>query len=215
VTSSHHRLQTLGEEIANAVSHGGGAVAALIALPVLIAHALTAGKSGVEIFAVSVFGISQIILYLASTLYHSLTHGPAKRLFRVLDHCAIYILIAGTYTPFALGVFKDSWGWTMFAVVWGLATSGILLKSLGRATHPVLSGGIYLAMGWLVLLAAEPLMEVLPRAGLYWLIAGGAAYSLGVTFFALDSRVSYAHFAWHLFVLAGSVCHFVAVLGYA
>jgi len=196
------------------VSHGAGVLAALAAIPVLVVDAVAGGRPGVEVFAVTVFGLSIFVLYLASTLYHALPRGPAKRVFRVLDHSAIYVLIAGSYTPFALGVFMDSWGWTMFAVIWGLAGAGVLLKSLSRV-HPIVSSAIYVGMGWLALAAGEPLLADLPRAGLGWLLAGGIAYTFGVVFFVLDEKLRFAHFTWHLFVLAGTACHFVAVLGYA
>jgi hemolysin III len=209
------RLQTLGEEIANSISHGCGALASVAATPVLIANGLATGKSGLELFGLAIFGAALGLLYVASTLYHALPHGGAKSVFRILDHSAIYVLIAGTYTPFALGVFKEAWGWAMFSLIWALAALGILLKTLGRGGHPLVSSGLYLALGWLVLVAAEPLFSVLPREGLAWVVAGGASYTLGVVFFALDDRIRYAHFGWHLFVLAGSACHFVAVFGYA
>ena len=208
------RVQTFGEELANAISHGAGALLALAAIPVLVVDALAGGRPAVEIFAVSVFGATMLALYLASTFYHALPHGAAKRVFWVLDHAAIYLLIAGTYTPFALGIFMDSWGWSMFALVWGLAAAGVLLKCLGTGVHPALSAGLYLAMGWLALVALDPLLTELSRAGLAWVVAGGIAYTLGVAFFALDARVRYAHFIWHLFVLTGTACHFVAVLVY-
>lgn len=229
------RPQTLGEEIANAVSHGTGALLAMAAIPVLVVDAVTGGDPAVEVFAVIVFGVTMLLMYLTSTLYHALplgaevrpasrsataagahsAGGVAKQVFRLLDHSAIYLLIAGTYTPFALGAFYDDWGWPMFGLVWGLATAGVVLKCLAGARHPVLSTLLYLAMGWLVLAAAEPLFTRLPAAGLTWLLAGGIAYTLGVVFFVLDDRVRYAHFTWHLFVLAGTGCHFWAVLAYA
>lgn len=225
------RPQSLGEEIANAVSHGAGALAAVAAIPVLMVDAVTGGGGAVEVFAVAVFGATMLIMYLTSTLYHALPartrpagvhpaagngagHG-AKSLFWLLDHAAIYLLIAGTYTPFALGAFREHWGWPMFALVWGLAAAGVLLKCLRGARHPVLSTVLYLGMGWLVVAAAEPLFSELPAAGLGWLAAGGIAYTVGVIFYVLDERVRYAHFAWHLFVLAGTACHFWAVLVYA
>lgn len=215
------RAQSLGEEIANAVSHGAGAVAAVAALPVLLVDSVLRSEPAVELFASAVFGASVILMYLISTLYHALPSGVlvgsgrAKRLFHLLDHCAIYVLIAGTYTPFALGAFRDDWGWPMFCLVWGLALAGVMLKWLGAGRHPAVSSGLYLAMGWLVLTAADPLFHSLPAAGFAWLLAGGLAYSFGVVFFVLDSRWRYAHLAWHLFVLAGTTCHFVAVLRYA
>lgn len=209
------RLQTLGEEIANSISHGCGALASIAAIPVLVVNGLADGRPGIELFGLTIFGGALGLLYFTSTLYHALPSGGAKRVFQVLDHSAIYVLIAGTYTPFALGVFKEAWGWAMFSLIWALAGLGILLKALGRGSHPLISSGLYLAMGWLALMVAEPLFSVLPREGLAWVVAGGVSYTLGVVFFALDQRIRYAHFAWHLFVLAGSTCHFVAVFGYA
>lgn len=214
------RPQSLGEEIANSVSHGAGALLALAAIPVLLVHTLAGGGGAVDVFAVTLFGASMLALYLASTVYHALPagrdgRGTAKHVFRVIDHAAIYLLIAGTYTPFALGVFKASWGWSMFALIWSLAIAGVLLKCFATRLHPALSTAVYLGMGWLALAAVDPLLEDLPRAGLAWLVAGGLAYTVGVVFYVLDHRLRYAHFAWHLFVLAGSACHFVAVLGYA
>lgn len=216
------RTQSLGEELANAISHGAGAAAALAALPWLVVHAVTSGRDAAAVFAFTLFGVTLFLLYLASTLYHALPlgdrrlgKGRAKNLFRLFDHCAIYLLIAGTYTPFALGAFRDSWGWPMFAVIWALAASGVTLKTLGLANHPIVSATIYIGMGWCALFTLDPLLTELPRAGLYWLIAGGVAYTLGVVPFALDERMRYGHFGWHLFVLTGSVCHFVAVVRYA
>lgn len=215
------RTQSLGEEIANAVSHGAGAFAALLLLPVLLLQPIQAGRDAVAVFAFGLFGVTLLLLYLASTLYHALPlgrspkRGRAKRIFRLFDHCAIYLLIAGSYTPFALGVFRDSWGWPMFAAIWSLATAGVTLKVLGLARHPAVSASIYLGMGWCALFTLDPLLIELPRAGLYWLIAGGVAYTLGVIPFILDERFRYGHFGWHLFVLAGSACHVVAVLRYA
>jgi hemolysin III len=156
-----------------------------------------------------------VLLYLASTLYHALPSGQAKRVFRVIEHSAIFLLIAGTYTPFTLGVLRGAWGWTLLGLVWGLALTGVTLKAMNRLNHPVATTGLYLLMGWLIVIAARPLSEHLPAPGLGWLIAGGLAYTLGVVFFALDSRVRYGHFIWHLFVLAGTACHAVAVLAYA
>jgi hemolysin III len=208
------RRQGLGEEIANSVSHGLGLVLALIATPFLI---ITTAKraDGISIAAAAIFAVSMMLLYGASMMYHALAHNRAKRIFKVLDHGAIYILIAGTYTPFMLGVLRGPWGWTLFGLVWGMAILGVVLKSTDRMSHPYLSTGLYLLMGWLVLIAIKPLIAVLPWAGLWWLVAGGLAYTAGVIFYAGDSRWRYAHFIWHLFVLAGTVCHFVAVYGYA
>jgi hemolysin III len=156
-----------------------------------------------------------VLLYLTSTLYHALPAGRAKRIFLKLDHGAIYLFIAGSYTPFALGALAGSWGWTLFGLVWSLAAVGITLKTFGRLSQTWLSTGLYLVMGWLVLIAAVPLMQKVPLPGIELLVAGGLAYSAGVVFFVLDSRLRYAHAVWHGFVAAGTACHFFAVLGFA
>jgi len=200
----------LGEEIANAISHGVGLAGALAATPILILTAIHYGTVW-TILGASVFGISMVLLYLASTLYHALPGRRVKRLFQILDHSAIYLLIAGTYTPFTFGVLRGSLGWTLFGVVWGLALFGVILKGTGRMNHPWLSTGLYLLMGWLVVLAIHTLWLHLPTASLVWLIAGGLCYTVGVIFYAAD-HLRYAHFIWHLFVLAGTTCHFFSVL---
>jgi hemolysin III len=202
-----------GEEIANSVSHGVALLLAAFGLPVLI---VSAGRHGspATIVGASVFGATLVGLYLASTLYHALPHSRAKRVWRLIDHVAIYLLIAGTYTPFTLGVLRGTWGWTLFGLVWTLAIAGILMRLLAGLRLPVLSVGLYLLMGWLAVIAAGPLLERLPRPGLAWLVAGGLSYTAGVAFYAAR-RVPYAHFVWHLFVMAGSACHYVAVLFYA
>jgi len=206
-------MQTRGEEIANSVSHGLGLLASLAATPVLIYAAVQRGSTGVLV-GVSLFGASMILLYLASTLYHALTAERAKRVFKILDHGAIFLLIAGTYTPFTLGVLKGAWGWTLFGLVWGLAVLGVVLKAWGGARSSAVSTGLYLAMGWLILIAIRPLWLNLPLGGLIWLLAGGLAYTAGTGFYAAR-RMPYAHFIWHLFVLAGTACHFVAVYAFA
>ena len=207
------RNQSLGEEIANSVSHGIALLAAICALPFLVvpaSHLPIASLIGTAVFAATM-----ILLYLTSTLYHALPASPAKRLFQKLDHSAIYLFIAGSYTPFALGVLSGAWGWTLFGLVWSLAAMGIMLKIFERLTHPWFSTGLYLVMGWLVLIAAVPLVERVPFPGLMWLVAGGLSYTVGVVFFVLDSRIRYSHTVWHAFVTAGTGCHFLAVLGYA
>lgn len=166
------------------------------------------------IVGTGIFAATVALLYLTSTLYHALPPGRAKRVFRILDHGAIYLLIAGTYTPFTLGVLRGPWGWTLLGLIWALALAGIVLKSVGGVRLPRLSTSLYLAMGWLVLVAAKPLWQAMPASGLFWLIAGGVAYTAGVAFY-VARRLRYAHFVWHLFVLAGTACHFVAVLRYA
>ncbi|MCB0043673.1 MAG: hemolysin III family protein, partial [Caldilinea sp.] len=186
------RPQTTGEEVANSVTHGLGALGALAAAPLLIAAAWRAGDA-LNVTAAAVFAATLLLLYLGSTLYHALPHGPAKRLFKRLDHCAIYLLIAGTYTPFAFGVLRGAWGWTLFGLVWGLALFGVLLKLGGALDRPRLSTALYVVMGWLALIAAVPLWQGLSAWTLAWLLAGGIAYSAGVAFFVSDDRVRYHH----------------------
>lgn len=208
------REQSQGEEIANSISHGIGLVAALAGIPFLILHAARHGDAGFLVGA-SVFSATILLLYLASTLYHALPAGRAKRVFRVIEHSAIFLLIAGTYTPFTLGVLRGAWGWSLFGVVWGLAVAGVALKAFEKTSHPILSTSLYLLMGWVVVVAVDPLMARLPTAGLLWLVAGGLSYTAGVAFFATDSRLLYGHLIWHLFVMAGTTCHYFAVLWYA
>jgi hemolysin III len=203
----------VGEEIANAVSHGVALAAALAAAPLLIVHAARRGHAAFVIGA-SVFSATVIFLYLASTLYHSLPQGRAKHVFRIIEHGAIFLLIAGTYTPLALGVLWGPWGWTLVALIWVLAAAGVLLESLGGLRHPALAMALYLGMGWLIVVAAKPLWLRVPASGLALLALGGVAYSAGVAFYAAK-RVRYAHFVWHLFVVAGTVCHFIAIRSFA
>ncbi len=208
------RVQSLGEEVANSVSHGVALIAAVAALPVLVIGALGDGRA-VAVVGACIFGATMVLLYLVSTLYHALPAGKAKRTFLVLDHSAIFLFIAGTYTPFTLGVLGGAWGWSLFGIVWGLAVVGIVLKGVFGVRYQALSTSLYLAMGWLVVIAAKPLVTQVPWSGLLWLAAGGLAYTIGVVFFVLDGRLRYAHFVWHLFVIVGTSCHFVAVLRYA
>ncbi len=208
------REQSAGEEIANTLSHGLAALAALAALPLLVIGAARDGSTA-GIVGASIFGVTMLLLYLASSIYHALPAGRAKRVFLRLDHCAIFLLIAGTYTPFTLGALHGAWGWALFGTVWGLALTGIVLKAVFGARYQALSTALYLAMGWLVVVAAQPMLRAVPTAGLLWLLAGGLAYTAGVGFFLADGRVRYAHFVWHLFVVAGSFFHFLAVLDYA
>ena len=209
---SSERVQTRGEEIANSVSHGVGFLAAVATIPVLVIGALNDGAAAVV--GATIFGATMALLYFTSTLYHALAPNRAKRVFQILDHAAIYLLIAGTYTPFTLGVLRGAWGWTLFGVIWGLAAIGIFLKSVRGIRYPRLSTAVYLMMGWLILIAMKPLVNNVPAWGLFWLAAGGVAYTAGVGFYAA-TRVRYAHFVWHLFVLTGTACHFVAVLRYS
>ena len=211
---SSQRAQTFGEELANSISHGVGLLGSIAAMPILVIGAASDGR--VAVIGASVFGATMLLLYLASTIYHALPAGNAKRVFVLVDHCAIFLMIAGTYTPFTLGVLRGSWGWSLFGVVWGLAIFGILFKVLvGPRRYQGLSTCLYLAMGWLVLVAVQPVLNSVPVPGLLWILAGGLAYTLGVAFFLIDGRVRFAHTVWHLFVVVGSFCHFVAVFWYA
>lgn len=208
-----HRAQTLGEEIANSVSHGVALLAALVGAPVLL---YTASKLGTaNIVGAALYTATMVLLYLTSTLYHALPPGRTKRIFGKLDHGAIYLFIAGSYTPFALGALGGPWGWTLFGLVWGMAALGITLKAFDRLSHPWLSTGLYLAMGWLVLIAVVPLVERVATPGLVLLVAGGLAYTVGVVFFVLDSRLRYAHAVWHGFVAMGTGLHYFAIMRYA
>jgi len=207
------RPQTLGEEIANSISHGVALLAAIVGVPFLFASSHHLGAANV--IGASVFAAALVLLYLTSTLYHALPPGRAKRIFLKLDHGAIYIFIAASYTPFALGAMAGPWGWTLFGLVWSFAAVGVTLKAFDRLTHPWLSTGLYLGMGWLVLIAAVPLVERIAFDGIALLVAGGLAYTLGVVFFMLDSRVRYSHAVWHSFVVAGTGLHYFAVLRYA
>ena len=208
------RDQSRNEELANSVSHGIGLLASIIGAPFLIVHAAQNGDAKF-IVGVIVFAVTAILLYLASTLYHILPTGKIKNVFNIIDHSIIFLLIAGTYTPFTLGVLSGAWGWTLFGIVWGLAFIGVLLKILKMASHPIVSNGLYLLMGWVVVIAIEPLMARMATVGLLWLLAGGLFYTAGIVFFVTDSRIKYGHLIWHLFVLAGTVCHYFAVLWYA
>lgn len=208
------REQSPGEEIANSVSHGIALAAALAATPFLVIDAVRRGDPG-YIAGAGIFAATMVLLYLASTLYHALPAGKAKRVFRIIEHSAIFLLIAGTYTPFTLGVLRGAWGWTLLALVWAIALVGVALKAFERISHPVISTGLYLFMGWLILIAAYPMYERVPVPGLLWLVAGGLAYTAGVVFFVADTRLRYGHFIWHLFVMAGTACHYFAVLWYA
>jgi hemolysin III len=211
--SARLRPQTFGEELANAVSHGLGFLLAAASLPILVVSAGERGAAGVV--GAVVFAVTMLLLYLASALYHALPAGRAKAVFARLDHAAIYVFIAGSYTPFALGALRGGWGWSLFGVVWGCAVVGVLLKGFDRLRHPGWSTGLYVAMGWLVLVAAGPLVERVAPAGLALLVAGGVSYTAGAAFFLLDSKLRYGHFVWHLFVLGGSTCHFFAALWHA
>jgi hemolysin III len=206
------RVQSLGEEIANSVSHGIGFLAAVAVTPWMISVAAREGTIA-NVVGVSVFAATMMLMYLTSTLYHALPGPRVKHVFRILDHNAIYLLIAGTYTPLVLGVLYGAWGWTLFGLVWGLALAGIILKSISGVKYHGVSLAIYVAMGWIVLIAVKPLLEKMPAPGIAWLVAGGVCYTGGIWFYR-HKEMPYSHTIWHLFVIAGTVCHVVAVIGY-
>jgi len=214
IHSNPSRNQSKREEIANSISHGIGLAAAIIGTPFLIISALDQGDVAF-IVGVSVFSMSMLLLYLSSTLYHSLPIGETKRCFRIIEHSAIFVLIAGTYTPLTLGVLHGAYGWTLFGIVWGFAISGIVLKAIYKSSYPIISTAFYLVMGWLAVIAVEPLFTRMSNAGLIYLIVGGMFYTGGVVFFATDHRLRYGHMIWHLFVIAGTTCHYVVILRYA
>lgn len=214
MNSMRHRAQTFGEELANSISHGIGFALAVASLPLLVVFGTPDGGV-MNVVAACVFSATMMLLYFVSTLYHAMPAGRTKALLNRLDHAAIYIFIAGSYTPFVFGVLRGPWGWSLFGVVWTLAALGVAAKLMNRLSHPLLSTGLYVAMGWVALVAAGPLLGRMPLAGLAWLVAGGLAYTAGAVVFLFDSRLRYGHFAWHLFVLAGSICHFFAALWYA
>ena len=199
----------------NAITHLIGVVLALIGTIVAVNLAAQHGGGARTIAAVSIYGAMLVILYLSSTLYHSLRAGKAKQLFHIFDHCSIYLLIAGTYTPFTLTVLRGPWGWWLFGIVWTLAAIGILKDIFFPGRYRPVSIVLYLLMGWLVLAAYGPLQRALPHPGVILRAAGGLAYTIGVAFFAMSKRVAYSHGIWHLFVMGGSVCHYFAVVRYA
>jgi hemolysin III len=210
----HPAVQThyhLGDILANAITHGIGAALAVAGGIYLIA-ASTRGTVW-QVVSCSIFAATLVLVYLCSTLYHSLVRTRARHVFQVLDHAAIYLLIAGTYTPFTLVSLRGPVGWTLFGVVWGLAAAGVIFKSFAVGRYQVASALVYLFQGWFVVVAARPLVQAIGWHGIMWLGAGGLAYTLGIVFFALDSR-RYFHAAWHLFVLAGSAAHYFAILFY-
>ena len=199
-------------ETANSITHGLGAILSVLALVLLVVSAALHGTAR-HVLSAAIFGATLVLLYTMSTLYHALSNPRAKRVFHILDHSAIYLLIAGTYTPFCLATLKGGWGWSLFGVIWGLAALGVGFKSVFTGRLQALSTGVYLGMSWLVLVAAVPLWRALPGAGVAWLMAGGFFYTLGVVFYAWH-KLKFHHAVWHLFVLGGSLCHVVAILGF-
>jgi hemolysin III len=207
------RVQSPSEEIANSLSHGLGAVLAALFSPQLIRNALHAGTD--DALAAVVYCASMIVLFSVSAAYHWLPAGRTKELLRRLDHAAIFLFIAGTYTPFMLGSLADHGGYWVLGLVWLIATAGIVAKCANRLNHPVLSTALYMGLGWVSVIILKPLMVAMPAEGLALIVAGGVLYTLGAIVFHLDHRYRYAHFVWHLLVLGASGCHFVAVLRYA
>ncbi|MEW8027054.1 MAG: hemolysin III family protein [Candidatus Thiodiazotropha sp.] len=203
---------SLGEEIAHAVSHGIGIVLSIAGLVVLVAFAALYGNSW-HITSSSIYGATLILLYTASTLYHGIPQPTVKRVLRRIDHAAIFLLIAGTYTPFTLVNLRGAWGWTLFGLVWGIAILGVLLEILAKRRIKWLSLTLYLGLGWLVVIAIDPLLDAVASGGLILLLAGGLCYSLGVIFY-LWKRLAYHHAVWHLFVMAGSLLHFFSIFFY-
>jgi len=206
-------VRGVGEDIANSVTHGLGFVASICALPVLVIAAASRDDPW-QLTGALIYGASLVILYGASTLYHSFPRSKATTLLRTLDHSAIYLLIAGTYTPFALGPLRGPWGWSLLVAVWIIAIVGIVLKTTRGFGPNWLSTSMYLVMGWLAILAIRPMITHIGPAGMAWLAGGGLCYTAGVAFYVTDKRVRYGHAIWHVFVLAGSACHFIAVLRY-
>ena len=203
---------SLGEEIAHSITHGAGAVLSALGLVLLVLRAVQTGDPW-RIASFAIFGAALIVLYTASSIYHALRPPRARRVFKILDHGAIYLLIAGSYTPFLLVSLRGAWGWSLFGIVWGLAAAGILFKVFYAGRFKLASTLIYLGMGWLIVVAITPVLAAVPPGALLWLLAGGLFYSGGTVFY-LWRGMKYHHAVWHAFVLAGSFCHFWAVYDY-
>jgi hemolysin III len=201
---------TVGEEIANGVTHGIAAALSIAGLSVLVSLAAVKGDAW-RIVSFSIYGSTLVVLFLASTFYHSLPWPRVKQVFRFIDHASIYLLIAGTYTPFTLVNLRGAWGWSIFGIMWGLALTGVILKLFMLGRFRILTVLVYVAMGWFVLVALKPTLAAVPAAGMIWLLVGGCAYTFGITFYAWK-KLPYGHAVWHLFVMGGSMCHFFAVL---
>ena len=200
------------EEIANCVTHGVGLALSVAGLVALVVVAWVYGGAW-QVVSGSVYGASLVTIYAASTFYHGARRARAKRLLQVLDHCCIYLLIAGTYTPFTLVTLRGGWGWTLFGLVWGLALAGILFRVIfGNRYRPVAVAS-YVLLGWLCVIAVKPILATVPTGAILWIVAGGVAYTSGVAFFASE-RIRHGHAIWHLFVLGGSICHFFAIVLY-
>ena len=196
----------------NSITHLLATIAALIGSTVAITIAVLRSNAR-TITAVAIYGSMLVLLYLSSTLYHSL-RGRAKRIFHVFDHTTIYLLIAGTYTPFTLVTLRGAWGWSLFAAVWTLAAIGVAKDIFLHGRMRAISLSLYVIMGWLVAIAIIPLKRALPMSGVLWIAAGGLVYTIGIIFYGLSNRVVHAHGVWHLFVIGGSVCHYIAIVRY-
>ncbi len=208
------RPQSLGEEIANSIIHGAALLGSIAALPILVVAAVRRGDAW-QIIGAAIFGATLVLMYSASTLYHAVTAPGAKLILRTIDHGAIYLLIAGTYTPFMLGVLRGPMGWTLLSAVWALALFGIVAKMTIGFRYPRLSTVLYLGMGWMIVIALKPMIAHISPTGIAWLAAGGLFYTGGVAFYVTDTRLKFGHAIWHVFVAGGSVCHFFAVLWHA
>lgn len=206
------KFYTRNEEIANAITHGIGAGLSVVALVLLIVFSENRGDKW-YVISYTIYGISLLMLYLESTLYHSITNMKVKKLFRIFDHASIYLLIAGTYTPFTLTVLRPTIGWTIFTIIWILAAVGIVMKVFWIGKFNILSTIIYIAMGWLIIFAMKRLMMLVPTAGIVLLFAGGIIYTAGAVLYLMD-KIPYNHAIWHLFVMGGSICHFFCILLY-
>lgn len=205
-----YRTLSLGEEIFNSITHGIGTLLSIAALVLLVVFAAIKGTAW-HVVSFSIFGSTLVLLYLSSTLYHSFTKEKIKNLFVRFDHAAIFLLIAGTYTPFVLTTIRGTLGWTLFGIIWALAIAGVVIRSIYLTRFKNLMVGIYLAMGWMFLMAVVPMVRNLPTSSVVFLFAGGGCYSIGVIFYAWRN-LKYGHGIWHLFVLAGSIMHFFSVL---
>ena len=202
---------TLGEEIAHAITHGLGALLAIAGLAVLMVAAATRGAGAWQTVPCAIYGAAMILMFTTSTLYHSFPWPRVKRVFRVLDHEMIFLMIAGSYTPFVLITLRGALGWTLFGVVWGLAAAGLVFQGFFTGRFKGASTALYVAMGWIIAFALKPLIDQMPAAGIRWLVAGGLCYTLGAVVY-LFKRVKYHHAIWHLMVLAGGACHYFAIL---
>ncbi|GAB4332435.1 MAG: hemolysin III family protein [Flammeovirgaceae bacterium] len=205
-------IQTLGEEIANAITHGIGFLLSIAALVLLLYYGLD-HQDYAHSISFTVYGVSMMILYAASTLYHSFQKDSIKNFFQIVDHAAIYVMIAGSYTPFTLLVLKGILGWTLLGIVWGMTLVGIIFKIFFTGRFKILSTSIYGIMGWLVIFFIKPLLENLPDGAFFWLLLGGISYSIGIIFY-LWEKLPYSHTIWHLFILGGSICHFFCIFLY-